>query len=269
MNRGGIFWGLVFVLVGGLLLVDNLFPSLFRNVSIWNLIWPAMLVVLGVWFLLGPTIGRKDLKTELVSFPLGSAAEAKIHFQHGGGRLTLRGGTAPGTLVSGTAVGGIDVETRSSGSLLDVRLKARPSIYWMGFPAVSASHGYEWILALTHEVPLSLEFETGASESTIDLHDLKVRQVEVKTGASSTELTLPAAAGETRVKVASGVASVKINVPQGVAGRIKVQSGLADIRIDTARFPNMGGYYETPGYAGAQNKADIFIETGVASVDIK
>ena len=139
----------------------------------------------------------------------------------------------------------------------------------MGFPNVDAAHGYEWNLALAAGLPLRLILETGASESNLDLRDLKVTSLELKTGASSTSMTLPAQAGETSVHVSSGAASVKIDLPQGVAGRVRVQSGLAGIHIDPGRFPFNGSIYESPDYASAANRADIFVETGVGSVEIR
>jgi hypothetical protein len=69
--------------------------------------------------------------------------------------------------------------------------------------------------------------------------------------------------------VKSGAAAVSLRLPEGVAGRIYIQSGLAGISVDTSRFPQVSGGYETPGYGTAANKADIRIETGVGSIDIR
>jgi hypothetical protein len=129
-------------------------------------------------------------------------------------------------------------------------------------------HGYEWKVGISPEIPVKLHFHTGASESILDLHGLKASEVEVATGASSSELTLPANAGFTNVRVKSGVSSVKITIPAGVAANIHVQSGLAGINIDSARFVRDGEYYRSTDYATAANKVELFVETGVGSVDI-
>lgn len=166
-------------------------------------------------------------------------------------------------------MGGATLETRQNGTQRVVNLRSKVEMMWMGFPGVNNTHGYEWNLALAGGIPIHLKLETGASESNLDLHDLLVTEVVVSTGASSTGMTLPAQAGTTRVRVSSGAASVRIYLPEGVGGRIRVQSGLAGIRIDPVRFPNNGSTYESAGYESAANKADIFIETGVGSVDIR
>jgi hypothetical protein len=82
-------------------------------------------------------------------------------------------------------------------------------------------------------------------------------------------MTLPARAGKIRVKVASGAASVMLRVPEGVAARISVESGLAGISIDQNRFPRSAGGYQSPDFDRAENSADIRIETGVGSVEVR
>ena len=59
----------------------------------------------------------------------------------------------------------------------------------------------------------------------LDLRDLKVTDLKLETGASATEVTLPASAGFTRVKVQAGAARVDMRVPGGVAARIKTSAG--------------------------------------------
>jgi len=95
-----------------------------------------------------------------------------------------------------------------------------------------------------------------------------VRELMLKTGASSTTVDLPARAGHTRVTVESGAASVKIRVPQSTAASIIVRSTLAGVRVDTSRFPGTLGSYRSPDFDSAANKAEIFIDTAVASVEI-
>ena len=269
MRRGSLFWGTLILIAGVFLLVGNLFPNLFGNVSVWDIIWPLAIVLAGAWMLMRPAMGRRNLETQTVNEPLNGASDADIRLYHGAGRLSLRPSGTPGVLLSGTCVGGVSVNTVRSGPSARLELRSQAGQDWMSFPNFSGTYGYAWDLVVTPEIPVRLSLETGASETILDLRDLKVTDLDVKTGASSTEVTLPARAGSTRVKIASGAASVKLFVPEGVAGRIRVQSGLAGIHIDSNRFPASAGGYETPGYDAAANKADIFVETGVGSVEIR
>ena len=124
-------------------------------------------------------------------------------------------------------------------------------------------------MGLNKEVLLSLDVETGASDTRLDLTDLRVIDLQMKTGASATHLTLPAHAGHTRARISSGVSAVNVRVPSGVAARIRVQSGLAGVSVDRSRFPRSGGVYQSPDYDAAENKAEIHIDTGVGAVDVR
>jgi hypothetical protein len=139
----------------------------------------------------------------------------------------------------------------------------------MFFPPFFAGwQGLEWEIRLNRDVPLALRLETGASQSELDLRELRVNDLRLSTGASKTDLTLPANAGLTNVKVELGAASLDMVVPQGVAARIRSEHGAAAIEIDTTRFPYSNGIYESTDYSSAQNKADIMIEAGAGRVAV-
>ena len=267
MRRGSIFWGSIIVLLGVVLLVDQLLPGF----NAWGVFWPLVLILLGVWFLFGRSLvgSSGNLVTEQVNQPLGDIREARIRFHHGAGRLEVNPSGTPGTLLSGSFSGGVEQSLDRTGTSARLSLRTRSDAFFVGWPFTYMHEGLMWNVALTREIPLQLELETGASESRLNLQDLRVTELSLKTGASSTTITLPANAGQTRVNVQSGAASVDLRVPQGVAARIRVQSGLAGIDIDRERFPEAAGGYETPGYGSSANQVDIFVETGVGSVSIR
>ena len=134
------------------------------------------------------------------------------------------------------------------------------------------NHGWagalDWDFTLNRSVPLSLRLETGASETRLSLLDLQVRELWLKTGASSTMIDLPRAAGLTRMTVESGAAAIRIHVPQGVAASIDVRSALAGVHVDSTRFPRSGSGYRSADFDTALNKVEIHVETGVGSLDI-
>jgi hypothetical protein len=267
MRRGSFFWGSIIVLLGVMLLIGQFVP----NFNAWGIFWPLVLILLGVWFLVGRSLvgSSTSLASEQLAIPLAETREARIRLQHGAGRLEINASAAPGMLLNGNFVGGVEQELERSGSAARLRLHTRGDAFFGGWPFVAMHEGLHWSLGLSREAVLQLELETGASEARLDLQELRVSELTLKTGASSSSITLPANAGQTRVVVQSGAASVDLFVPQGVAGRIRVQSGLAGIQIDPNRFPAGPSGYETPGYAGAINRVDIAIETGVGSVTVR
>jgi hypothetical protein len=260
MKRSSIFWGIVLVLAAGLLLLRqfNIITNFF------GYFWVFALMLVGVWLVVGALTRSSKLPGEQVTVALDGATSARLKLDHGAGRLTIRAGAASGNLFDGECSPGPIIKTRTDGGHLEARIKATPD-FWMWVPGESR----DWNLALAKDIPLVLDIDSGASTSTLDLRDLKVTELDLDTGASTTDITLPANAGLTRVKIDSGAATVLVRIPEGVAAQIRIESGMASISVD-GRFPKVGGkLYLSPDYATAVNRADIMIETGMASIEIK
>jgi len=263
MGRGNLFWGVILIIGGSLLLLDNLG---LLNVNVWSLIWPLFLIGLGVRALWGAVAARQSPRDEQAAIPLEGAASARVRVHHGAGRLDIHSGAGPDELAAGTFGGGLDYRARRAGETLEVDMHVRESFTfpWMWGPGRSL----DWSFGLNSGIPLSLELKTGASESRLELADLRVTDLRLETGASATRITLPANAGRTRAEIRAGAASVELQVPPGVAARIRIRGGLSSANVDAARFPRMGDVYQSQDYHTAANTADIDIETGVGSVRI-
>ncbi len=264
MRRGNFFWGVLIVLAGVLLLLDNM-GLLPRNA--WSLIWPLGLVLLGLWFLFGVRLFRGKVETQQLTIPLEAARQVDLTVGHGAGRLEIGAHNRAGDLLFGTFDNGVESSVHRNADHAEVKLRPLHDLIFHG---VAASGGLTWRVLLSSEVSYRMKIQTGASESKIDLTDLLVSDLRVETGASSTSLTLPARAGFTSVKVESGVAEVNIYIPDGVAAQIHVAHGLSSVNIDPNRFPRSGGdYFATPGYESAPNRAEIRVETGMGAVNIR
>ena len=268
MRKNRIFWAVVLVVVGFLLLLSNL--GLF-NINLWNLFWPTLLIVLGVWFLIGTTVGTGEIEKEEGSVDLGDVESATITVKYGAGRMKLNASAEAGKLLSGTFANGLDARVTKKGSNLDVLIQPnRRVIPVVFFPGNwITGRGLEWDFGLSKEIPLNLVFETGAADTYLDFTDLQVKDLLLKTGASSTEIRLPAKAGTTYFKVEAGAASLVILVPDGVAARVDAEAGLASVSVDQDRFPKQGRIYQSADFESADNKIDIRIETGMASIEIR
>lgn len=269
MRGGRLFWGGVLIFFGLLLLLDNLGYLQPLGISVWNLLWPAFLILIGLSILWGTIFRRGSEEAETASVPLEGAEEAAITFHHGAGRLHVKGGAGQGELLSGSFVGGVGVDSRKRGGALEVDLKVPSEGMWI-FPWTwFNSQGFNWQVDLTTATPLALTMKSGASDTYLDLSELMVKDLKIETGASSTEVLLPRAAGYTRVDIDSGAASVTLHVPENVAADIKVDGGLSGITVNRSRFPQNGNRYRSPDYDTAANKVEIDVDMGVGSVDIR
>lgn len=265
MRNASAFWAIVLILVGVIFLLNNfgLLPNL--GFSVWNLIWPIILIALGVWFISRTFIRPNPAEMQAGSVPLDGASRATVEIQHGAGELMVSSGASAGMLAEGMFGGGLKHRATRKGDLLDVEMKmaVEPVAFLNWSPG-----GYDWDVRLNADVPLTLECETGASKSLLDLRELWVTELKLETGASATEVMLPASAGFTQVKVQAGAARVDLRVPGGVAARVKASAGLAVVTVDQTRFPGFDNRYQSPDYDTAANKVDIDIETGVGSVTV-
>jgi hypothetical protein len=265
MRSSNLFWPVILILIGVLFLLQNL--GLLGG-NVWSLFWPLLLILFGVWVLLGATGRRRMAEAQDVAVPLEGAARARIRIRHGAGRLSVKGGAGGDQLLAGSFGGGLDHRVQRNGDALDVEMSIPEAgmqfMPWMWGPGSTL----DWSFALNGQIPLSLDIEGGANEVELDLTDLLVDDLRLKTGASSTNLTLPAHAGMTHADIGSGAASAVIRVPPGVAARIQVRGGLSSIDVD-GRFARVGNDYESPDYATAANKVDLRVETGVGSVKIR
>lgn len=260
MKREGLFWGGLLVVLGVLLLLENLglFPP---KVSAWGIFWAVVLIWVGVRGVIAGLGGRAN-KIETVAIPIGQLSAGDIQIEHGAGRLNIDGSAALGNLLNGQFSGGVSY--RVDGSKVFLSVLPHNFSFW-GF---TPYHSLDWSVGLTRSIPISLRIQSGASDNRLNLIDLRVTKLRVEVGASSTRMTLPNQAGQTKAILKSGAAAMKVEIPEGVAGRISVQSGLASITINSRRFPLMGNYYQSSDYDTAQNRVDISVETGVGSVEI-
>ncbi len=263
MGKSSIIWGGLLVLFGAVLLLSNL--GLVDAERVWGFFWPLLMIFGGLWILSG-FFRQATGQLERVVLPLEAADQARIAFHHAAGRLHVDGSADADNVLQGDFGNGVRLTKSRTGGLLEVGLHS-PSGSWAGDWGRNSPQRF-WRVSLNPAIPLKLDFETGAGEAWIDLSALRVVDLRLQTGASSTNLTLPAQAGFTGVRIGAGAASIKVRIPDGVAANIRSQSGMASIKVNLARFPRQGADWQSPDYLTAANKVDISLEAGVANIEI-
>ena len=199
-----------------------------------------------------------------LAIPLEGAADAEVMVTFGAGRLQVRA-AGPGMLVDGTFAGGVRVE-RAGGP---GRARLAPPTLPSGWALDRAP--YTWTMGVSGEVPLRLRVETGAADAELDLSALRLAELRLRTGASETRVTLPAAAGVTIVDAEGGATTIRFRVPDGVAARIRSSIVLGSSEIDTVRFPRTaaGDAWESPDFATAANRVEISVRGGIGSLSVR
>ncbi len=269
MRNGGIFWGIILVLLGGLFLLETL-GILPANVNVWGVFWPLLLIALGLSALI-QALRPGYARAEALRLPLEGARAARVKIGYGAGELMIDDRAGLDELLNGSFGGGVESHTRRSmdETSVELRLPARNlQFFWP--PVGPGPRGLNWTIGLNPEVVYRLELEVGASRNRMNLTNLKVSELRLQTGASATEIDFPARAGRTSAVIKAGAAGVEVRVPQGVGVRIHAAGGLAEVNVDTVRFPRTGGGdYRSADYETAANRLDLEIEAGLGSVSVR
>jgi hypothetical protein len=286
----GEAWPLFVVLVGAASLASSLLNGVRGVAGLWSLTWPVLwiavgvalflsttnrigagpmeligdawpwiVVGLGVWFLIGAAIPGGRARQESLVIPLGDASTASIRIRFGAGELFTQP-ASPGHLVDGSFVGG--VASRQSGpGRIELEQDTTDGLPWL-------DRAQDWRVGLTTEVPVDLRLETGAARCQLDLTGIRLRTLELQTGASDTRIRLPRGAGATTVKAEIGAASLVVEVPTGVAARIRTRMALGSSQVDETAFPRNTDRYLSADYDTAVDRVDLDLQGGVGSIRV-
>jgi Domain of unknown function (DUF5668)/N-terminal domain of toast_rack, DUF2154 len=167
--RGRVFWGLILIAFGVLLLLDRagILPG-----NAYAYLWPMILIGTGLVVLYNATrTGTLTIVDD--SLPLQAAHSARVAIKHAAGTLNVAGGAPANALMAGQFAGGVARNAVTSGDRVDLTLKvpddAASSLDWLG-----GRRGFEWDVHLNSAVPLDLAVDTGASRTSLDLTDVQV-----------------------------------------------------------------------------------------------
>jgi hypothetical protein len=263
----GITWPLVLIAIGGVLFLQDL-DVIDDSLSLW----PILLIIAGVAIVVGAVMDRRgsSVPATIRRFPLDGATGGRISLRHGAGTLRVRADDLEGgVLLTGSFRGEVDATSRREGDRIVVEVGTNAQGWTRHLSTWSWERGaLDWDVAIARGIPIDLTIEGGASKNELDLRELTIGELRLRTGASDSRVTLPAS-GVVRASVDGGAASVKIDVPDGVALRVRSDSGLADVDVDTRRFPKTGSEYRSSDWDTATDRVDLTVSVGVASVKIR
>jgi hypothetical protein len=297
-QRPNLFWPLVLIGLGLLLLLQNfgLLPP-----GVWGTLaplWPVLLVVLGLDMLAGrQSRGRGVLvsglgalivagvltwaalrastlpsgTTQTLSQPLQDALTAQINLDVGVGELNVSAlGQSP-ALMEGVAVLGGGESVQQSYSLLNnegqLDLVQQQNALLTPFLARRNAEAARWDLQLASAIPLALDIHTGVGRAHLDLSGLRLLRLNLQTGLGQTFVIFPPR-GSLRTTVQAGLGDVVLTIPVDLPTRLTVSSGLAAVHI-SPRFAQQGKVYTANGFgANSDDYLDLELKAGLGNVTI-
>jgi hypothetical protein len=114
----------------------------------------------------------------------------------------------------------------------------------------------------------NLDLGIGAGELKFDLSEYKVKNIKMETGAADISLKMGDKLKESKVRIESGVAKVKVMVPKNVACQIKMDGALNAKDFDG--FSKSGsGTWKTENFETGSNKIYLEINSGLSAVSVE
>ncbi len=135
------------------------------------------------------------------------------------------------------------------------------------FVAAGPGLKYAWDLRFNPDTELDLDTDMGIGDANLDLSELAIDDVKVDFGIGEVTIELPTT-GEFDIDIDGGIGAIVIKVPEGMALRVRTDTGIVgrNIPSDYSRNDNI---YTSPGYSDAENRANLTLGLGIGSVSIR
>ncbi|HEX2867926.1 MAG TPA: DUF5668 domain-containing protein [Ignavibacteriales bacterium] len=297
MRTNHLFWGILFVTLGILVLLNNFMVLNFNWEMLWDL-WPLVLVLIGVYFIFRETKFRwiivlfisfllgvvifagvksfslffdgesEDFNVNVKEFTLPyeqSIKKAKLNMEAAAGNFNLDGTTD--SLVYAKVNGGF-----SDFSLNNETSDGTADIYFdMADKHPRIIHGLgknHMVMKLNSNPVWDMDLNVGAASVNMDLEPFKTENINLKSGASSLKLKLGDKNPLTRVRFESGVSRLEILVPRSSGCEINSDTHFS--RKEFSDFQKIeDNVYRTPDFQQTAKKIYLDIAAGVSSVSVE
>jgi hypothetical protein len=296
MKTSRLFWGLLLLTIGVLVLLDK--TGVF--VAHWNLawkFWPVVLVFWGIALLVGGRVVRLVaaavaavvLGFVLVSMfnmtwfdgecrnaPITQTQEMDESFDPSIKQATFIMESGAGTFSIGDTTSQL-VHVRTESSFGSYRLErsqdgegVRVSLELNGKHAAWPPGRMRNVVQVNlNPAPVwDVRLDVGATTFNCDLQAFRVNRLRVNAGAASMHLTLGDRQPETSVDIDAGASSIVLRVPSSAGCEVNL-----DAMMSSKKLPGFNregkGRYVTDNFETATQKVHIGLDAGVSSIRVE
>jgi len=132
---------------------------------------------------------------------------------------------------------------------------------------LKGNHNGEVNMQLSAQPVWDINLNMGAGSTDFDLSALKVKEINLKGGAANFDIKLGDLVKELHLNAETGVASVDIQVPQGVGCSIKNSSGLSAKNFEGFKEA-ADGTYQTENFKASQKKIYLVLKGGLSDFEV-
>lgn len=292
--RHGLTWPIFLIGVGVMLLLNNL--GLLSG-QVWTALlrlWPALLITAGIDLLIGrrSLVGRIAAAVliiavlggsvwlalrypeqlhgapQTVQIPRDDAESADIDLRMPVGSLTVGSLSDTQDLLNGTVYlqrnETLEQEHTQSGGRARVELFSEGG--WYG-PGVSFGPEHNWSLNVNEDVSVDLDTDFAVGRARLELAAADISTLTTEMAIGETVIVLPRA-GRYTANVNGAIGNIVVLVPEGLGIQLQTDAGLGNVNTPEG-YTRSGDTYESPGYTGADNQAEINLNLGIGNVTVR
>ncbi len=295
MRTSRIFWGVLFVVVGLLFLLER---AGWLGVD-WESVlkfWPLVLVLWGIVMLvrsertrwLGPAIGAVFVGVVILAVINVSWIGAPWNFrgEYHEQRFQVADDPAIDTAkLSFESGAGTFVFGDTTSELFTARTRCNQSAYWMASDRQGRTEtvrmGRErktmgsWFGRMQNRADVSLspdpvwdvDVEAGAADLDLDMAAYRLARLKVNTGAATVRVKLGAREQEQKVSLHAGASSIRIQVPDSAGCRVTLSTSLSS-RSMKGFTRDGSGHFQTENFGRSPHRIFIDISAGVSSIHV-
>ncbi len=192
--------------------------------------------------------------------PFGPDASARVIVETSASRLAFAGPCGPDSLIRASF----------DGPKPDVQLERGTATIRYRRKAIAAFSSRGARIAINPVIPWTIELEGGLTELSGSLAGVRLERLEVDGGANHIDITLPTPAGTALVRVRGVASSARFRRPAGIPVALRVDGGIAHLRLDGQRFERLAGErrFTSEAFAASVARYEIEVLGGASEVRI-
>ncbi|MFH1182607.1 MAG: toast rack family protein [Candidatus Woesearchaeota archaeon] len=144
-----------------------------------------------------------------------------------------------------------EMNVERNGSMAIVGIKRQGSL------AISQREE-SWDVALSPEILIDMSIDYGAADANIDLRSLKVENLAIHSGATTTKITF--GSFPTKATIDTGASTLELAFPKGYGAKVTVEGGLVE-----KQFPDFSKEGDTYTRSG-NGTIEVRIKAGAATI---
>lgn len=211
------------------------------------------------------------LSPNTTTVPLDGATAGDVKLTLGSGELTLLDGAADTALMEATVFSAaaewqpeLTETVNNSRKSVTLTEKGHKGKEWVAVDSPNS-----WEIRLTDRIPIRLEVNVGAGDTSVSLGSLNLETLAVHTGAGDTTVDLGGYhGGRFDAVIKNGVGDLTLRIPRESNTRIKVHNGIGDISEDRG-FTENDGSFVTAGFNSSLAVNEITLNQGVGSISLE